>query len=221
MHPLVCRLSALTCLALGSLVTPAQAGRADLPSPANSTLPSVVMLVGHQAGVPDPAGEFVVVSRDAANNPIVGAKIVCDFSNTPDVRFAVQQPFAGLGVDCGSRTVWAFTDATGTARFCIVGGANNPGGAPAAGYHSVRILADGVPIGSVSATTPDENGFDGVNANDLSAWVTDYFTQQMPVRSDYDANGVLGANDASIWVGRFLAATSIQGAASLPGGVCP
>ena len=218
-----CLTSTLACLALCAFLTPssARAGRTDFPNPANSTIPAFVTLVGHRGGVPDPSGEFVVVFRDIANDPIPGARITCDFSDCRDLRLAAQQPYPGLHVDCTYRIVWTTTDATGTAHFCIVGGANNPGAASGAGFQKMRIYADGILLGSVSASALDQNGYDGVHANDLSAWIADVLAGLQVQRSDYDGNELLGANDASVWIARFLAAGSIEGAASLPGGLCP
>lgn len=202
-------------------VLSALARPADLPNPVNATIPSHIVVVGCSGGVADPAGEFAVVNRDLANNPIPNSNITCDFSSCFDLRIAATQPFPGLRVDCATRTVSALTDASGTARFRIVGGANNPGGTPGAGFNAMKIYGDGVLFGSVNAAAADQNSFNGVDANDLAAFVTDALNGLAVGRSDYDGSGTVGPNDLAVWIKFFMGAGSVQGAASLPGGTCP
>ncbi len=209
-------------LSIALFCVPAALARsADLPNPSNATIPSHIVLVGCSGGVADPSGEFMVVNRDLANNPIANSNITCDFSGCFDLRIAAAQPFPGLRVDCATRTVSALTDATGTARFRIVGGAVNPGGAPGAGFNAMKIYGDGVLFGSVNAAAADQNGFNGMDANDLAAFIADLFDGLAVGRSDYDGSGTLNANDVAVWVKLFAGAGSTQGASSLPGGTCP
>jgi hypothetical protein len=75
-----------TCivLLLGA-VTTAPAGA--IPSAALSTIPHHIVLVALDSGVPDAAtGEFVIVVRDAANNPVDGSKIEVRFQNCSGAR---------------------------------------------------------------------------------------------------------------------------------------
>ena len=219
--PRVAPACVVSALALAAMLAAAASARADFPNPANSTIPAYVTLVGHEGGVADPGGEFIVVFRDLANNPIAGATIVCDFTGCPDLRIAAAQPFPGVTADCATRTVRAITDAAGTARFRIVGGAVNPGNASGAGFRAMKLYADGILLGSVTASAVDQNGLDGLTANDMSAWLADLVSGASVGRSDYDGNETLGANDLSKWLGFYGAGHSRSGAASLPGGVCP
>jgi hypothetical protein len=101
------------------------------PSPPNSTIPCGIVLTGTNGGVADSRGEFYVVHRDLANNPVVGCEIEIHFGACTDIRVSENQPYAGVTVEClGSNTiVRALTDANGIAHFRIVGGAlaNTPG----------------------------------------------------------------------------------------------
>ncbi len=215
-------LALVALLSIALFCVPAALARpADLPEPGNATIPTHVLLVGCSGGVADPAGEFTVVNRDLANNPIPNSNITCDFSGCFDLRIAAVQPFPGLRVDCATRTVSALTDATGTARFRIVGGANNPGGAPGAGFNAMRVCVDGILFAYVNAAAVDQNSFNGVDANDLAAFVTDVLNGLAVGRSDYDGSGAVGPNDLAVWIKFFMGAGSVQGAASLPGGTCP
>ena len=84
---------------------------AQVPDPSCSTLPCGITLVGLNAGVPDPAGEFTVVARDLACNPIAGASLVFDFSEcAPDLRVCADQAGAGP-VNCVGPLVHATTGA--------------------------------------------------------------------------------------------------------------
>ena len=50
-----------------------------VPSPANSTAPQTIALVGATAGVPAQGpGAFEVVIRDLANNPLPGVTVTVD-----------------------------------------------------------------------------------------------------------------------------------------------
>ncbi len=218
------RPSAVSAIAMIALVcsSPALAGRADVPCRiCYVTLPTNVNLVGHSNGTPDPWGLVSVTVRDYGNNLVPGATVVCDFSQCPDLRLAVAQPYPGMTVDCATKTVRAVTNASGVARFCVVGCAVNSGASPGATPNKGTLLVDGIVIGHMEVAALDQTGGDGLSASDLSAWIADFLSGQQFGRSDYDANGALGANDMAIWVRCFLAAGSVHGAASLPGGLCP
>ncbi len=211
----------LACSLLLVTLALAAPALASPPDPNLSTIPASIALVGHRGGVPDPAGTFVVNVRDRLNNAYPGITVVCDLSACTDLRIASQQPYPGLTVDCATKRVSAVSDVNGNAHFCIVGGAVNSGGAPGAGAAAMIVFGNGIRFGAVSVAAYDQTGFDGLKANDLAAWVGDAMAGLTVARSDYDGNGSLGVNDLSLWVARFLSAASDEGAASLPGGVCP
>src|SRR5437773_2542590 len=89
----------LTVLALLTLT--AIGAQASPPSAGNSTTPSAIRLVGASSGVPDASdGQFKIVIRGLANNPINGCSVVIDLSNCADLRFCSDQMDPGAQTNC-------------------------------------------------------------------------------------------------------------------------
>jgi hypothetical protein len=210
----------------------AGAALANVPSATNSSEGGIIRLVGRNGAgtVVDPVGNYTVVVRDLANNPIQNSSVVLDFSvcGSFDTRLANSQIHPGVTLDCPTKSVRGLTDATGTIVFRVMGGAQNTGAAPGNLSPCARVFADGVLIkdavttggtGNVKVAAYDENGVGGVTPLDLSAWVGDFFAAGAPylVRSDFDGNGALSPLDLSNQVAVFFAAGSFTGAA----GYCP
>lgn len=188
--------------ACGLLV--AAAAMAGVPSPGNSTAPGFITIVDNSLGVPDTiTGGFTVIVRDLANNPINGSSVVVDLSGCADLRLCSNQLNVNYTVNCATKTVRAFTNASGTVKFTVLGGSNNA--APSSGAGCAKIFADGVLLKSPTVAAPDLDGASGVGANDLSKWISDFGTLAYWGRSDYDGSGgpTLGANDLSVWIGIF------------------
>jgi hypothetical protein len=187
---------------------------ASVPNKANSTIPAVIKLVGHNNPA-DPAGTFTVTVRDLGGNTIQNSGVVVDLSGcVPDTRLGDAQD-APQTVDCPTKTVRTLTDASGVATFTIKAGSNNAGNSP--GYNSQIvgcgvIFADGVNLGEVIVATFDQDGTAGLGANDLAAWFSDFFSTNYYGRSDYDGNFALGANDLAIWFNAFFGNGSINSA---------
>lgn len=203
------------------LTVPFAAG-AHIPTPPRVTLPQVIPLIGaSSAGEADPAGQFSIVVRDFIGNLIPNASVEIDLMACSDLRIAAQQPFAGLHTECASHVVWAKTDGAGTARFSIVGDASNSGAAEGSGFLAGRVYVDGTFVGTRTVCAYDQDGLNGVAANDVSRWLADYSAGRAVGRSDYDGSAELGANDLSLWLAVYFAAGSRASAGSLPGGLCP
>src|SRR5262245_37907338 len=202
-------------LALLSAALPATA-RA-IPGCANSTTPSCVSLVGSSGGVPaNGFGQFTVIVRDCANNPVVGAAIVLDVSGCLDLHFCADQLDPGATVDCSRQWVTKIAGADGSASFTLLGGSNGGGNASTL-LNGGRIYANGTLIQSPTVSAYDLDGSGGVGANDLSAWFGDFGSGQYYGRSDYDCSGGIGANDLSMWLGAFGSGTMTVSCA----GACP
>jgi len=199
-----------TLIAVCGVLT-ASAAFAAVPSPANSTAPACVALVGNSAGTIDVAGQFTVTVRDLANLPINNSLVVVDFSAAHGLTLCSSGAFAGVTLDCGTQTARAFTGAGGSVTFRIAGHANNSGGnqPPYSTYNDGKIYADGVLIKSPSVQAYDHDA-NGMGAADLSAWLGDFFGPNNPSRSDYDCTGTLGAADLSTWLGVFFANGSVS-----------
>jgi len=205
-----------TLLSACSLLVAASAF-AGVPSPGNSTLPSPAFLtvVGSSLGVADPLGVFSITVRDLANNPINGSSVVIDFSGNADMLVCSDQLDAGATVNCAAKTVRKFSDAAGVVSFNILGGSNNAGASAGAGVGAVKVYADGVLLGSMTAAILNQDGgLSGLGANDISVWIADFGSLNYFGRSDYDYSAAIGANDLSLLIGAFGALGSTEGCAS-------
>jgi hypothetical protein len=196
----------------------AAAAFAGVPSPANSTIPARINLVGVNASaLPDSVPQFAKVSvtvRDLANNPIANSSVVLDFNgDASDVRFGDTQPYLGVTANCGTRTVSKLTDATGVASFVVVGGGKAIVGAPHAPLAG-KIYADGVLLGSLAVGIYDQDGVSGVAIPDLSRWAADFFGGTSPERSDFDNVSGVQVPDLSVWASTFFAGQSTASAAT-------
>lgn len=197
-----------TLLACGGVLVASYA-LASVPSPADSDIPAQVNLVGTTAGTPDVRGEFTIVIRDLAHNPIAGSSVVISFDNcTPDIRVCSVQPFAGVTADCASGPVGEIsgvTDGTGTVTMRIVGGANNTAsGTPAAAFNCGTVFADGVNMRQVNIGAFDQNGAGGATPADVSVWLADSFDPDVEGRSDFNGTNTVTPADLSILLGVTL-----------------
>jgi len=204
----------------------ASAAFASVPSPANSTCPPCIYLVGDDgAGTIDGDGEFCVTVRDLANVPINNSLVVVDFSGCSGLSICDNNEL-GATVDCGTQTVRAFTGAGGVVCFRIKGHANNSGGdqPPFNPYNCAKIYADGVLLCSPSVGAFDHDA-SGMGPADLSAWLGDFFGPNSPSRSDYDCTGDLGPADLSRWLDVFFDVAANGGSSNncpnAPKGDCP
>ncbi|MFI5372927.1 MAG: hypothetical protein ACHQ52_15335, partial [Candidatus Eisenbacteria bacterium] len=127
------------------LLTPIMIGAAAAQgqdiSVGNSIIGTGVTLCGTTGGVPDPLGLKEIVVKSTSGSPVPGATVTINFNpcvSGGEIRLCAIQPDPGIAVSCAGRTVTAITDASGVARFHIVGYALNPGGGvfniPAPGY---------------------------------------------------------------------------------------
>src|SRR5436190_8483547 len=180
------------------------------PAPANSTTPDHIRLVGASSGAPDAvAGQFKVVARNLANNPINGLSVVIDLSNCPDFTFCSDQMDPDALTNCGAKTVRKFTNALGEVTFTLLGGSTGAGNASSLA-HSARIFGNGTLFAEPSVSSFDLDGSGGVGAGDLSVWLADFGSGMDWARSDYDGSGTVGAADLSEWLAVFGAGTSTQ-----------
>ena len=186
-----------------------------VPSPANSTVPACVMLVGHEGTEASFLGRFEVIVRDLANNPIGGEPVTFQMPGAPDLFIGGEQFDPAVVVDCAQKRVTKITDAAGRVQFSVVGWSNGVGG-PVSLSHVGRISSANLGLlGIPSVAAFDLDGSGGVGANDLSVWLEDFVLGQPVGRSDYDCSGTVGANDLSVWLGAFGSASMSQS------GTCP
>jgi hypothetical protein len=199
---------AIACSAL----IPALAGA--MPGGGNSSTPSCISLVGWNNGSASPRGTFEVVVRDLANNPVVGATVKVDLSNAPDLHLCAQQLEPGVIMDCPTGSASMTTDSNGRAVFTLLGGST---GFASTLLNGGRIYANGTLIASPTVSAYDLDGANGVGANDLSRWLTDFGSGAPYGRSDFDCSNSVGANDFSLWLSEFgSSASAFSCAASCP-----
>lgn len=197
---------------LGLALTSTSPARAGL-HPRIVDEPRGIALVGHD-GTPDPAGAvvFTVVDR-FTGVPLSNVPVQISFANCADVRLASNVVAADVILDCGFRAATVFTNASGQARFVVVGevsGAGDSGG-PCASVNVVGYLFDPLVVSAF-----DLDGVQGVNGLDLSHLAGDLFSGRYHSLTDYDGDG---DNDA-IDLGRF--ARVLIGGGSVQSGVaCP
>ena len=181
---------------------------AAVPSPADSSVPCGLNLVGTTGGVADSRGEFSIVIRDLAHNPIPGSAVTIDFNAcSVDIRVCSVQPVAGVTADCSGAVgeINAVTDGAGTVTLRIVGGARNTAaGSPAAGFQCATVFADGVNMGNINVGAYDENGGTGVNPADIAVWLPDSFDVDFEGRSDFNCSGTVNPADLASLLGVSL-----------------
>src|SRR5882724_2627124 len=143
-------------LVLLSLLVPGLAA-AQTVSPAQSTIPSHVMMVGRLGALADTAmGAFTVVARTASGAPIAGATIEfrilnCEFQGA---RLSADTYQAGVTPFCPTLSFKAVTDATGSVRMTLVGSGTAPQPTPGSGQ-CAAVLANGVSLGLVAVSWAD------------------------------------------------------------------
>lgn len=201
-------------LLLGALARPVHAqvvcmAPLGCPDATNSTIPNMILLVGHDgSGTPDPAGQFSIVVRDLANNPMANALIRIQIV-VPDVAFCpTQQP---VFEQVGPGAVEGHTDALGQFIATLMGTGVGPPLQLDAGPRAASVYADGNLLGSIPIAVLDLDGSGGMEINDLSRWLGDFGTGQPYLRDDFDGSGFVGVNDVSIWLVRFGAGSSVAG----------
>ena len=201
------------CLAILLAPVPFAASVRAEPSPANDTTPTCISLVGALGSAPAPAGGFVVICRDLANNPMAGATVVIDLSGCTELFICADQMDPAATVDCAHKTVSKLSAADGSVHFNILGGSTG-GGTAVTLLGGGRIFKNGTLIQSPTVSAFDLDGSGGVGAGDLSAWLGDFFTGNPYGRSDYDCSGNVGANDLSVWLGVFGSGAMAESCAS-------
>ncbi len=190
---------------------------AAVPSPADSSVPCGINLVGSTGGVADSRGEFTIIVRDLANNPIPGSSVVIDFNAcTPDIRVCSVQPAGGVTADCAGVVgeINAVTDGAGTVVLRIVGGSNNSGSSPASGFKCATVYADGVNLRTLNVGAFDQNGGGGVSPTDISLWLPDSFDGDFEGRSDYNCSNTISPTDLSVLLGASLGGGSFNSCAA-------
>lgn len=215
-----------TLLTVGGLLA-AGVAAAGVPSAATSSLNGNFIRLGPQRGgqVVNPAGvgaiTKTIVVRDAANNPIQNSTVILNWSlcsgagATQEFKLSQTQPHhPGVFTNCAAREISTQTDAAGIATFRISGGAqraagNPPGyaGLPVPANACVTVTADGVALGRLVGSAPDQdfNNGNGMSGGDLGLVAGDRLSVIINgnavgyrARSDFDGDGDVDGTDVGI-----------------------
>ena len=175
---------AAAALAAAALAVPTLAA-AGVPSAASSTVPGCL----HAS--PDGSLITVIVIRDVASNPVASSTVVLDYSQCTDF-----EPCAQLGppgddyvLDAANSRIIKTTNASGQAIFHLRAG----GGCQ---VYPIRVLADGVLMGSRPAASTDQNGDHVVDPADVAILQAKVGTSDLT--GDLDCDGVVDSYDVSI-----------------------
>ena len=168
-------------------------------SPANSTIPKFVLMVGLREGVPDTTvGAFTIIARDALNVPDAGKLIEFRILLCPAARLAADQLQPGVSARCATHGVTAITDVNGMVRFAVVGGGD--GSSQVGLGPCAQVYSGGVNLGGVRIAYLDLDGSGGLGANDVAVWLSDFATGEPIGRSDFNGDELLTADDLSVWL---------------------
>jgi hypothetical protein len=209
-------------LAISAPAYPALA--AGPPSPVKSSFPPGVTLVGERSGVPDPKGYFEVAIADADSVPLANVAVELDLTSVPQFVIADPQSYPGLNVvDPECRIVRGFTDASGIARFTIVGSLWSHPTCDSLPYRYAALFADGTLLDSVTVAALDLDVVDGSGPHDMHLWLCDFLQAYNPGHSDYTHDGSVGVADLSLLSSAILDRTSVETAypcvtGDVPGG---
>ena len=193
---------------LVSLLAPAVA--LAQPFPGTSVVPPSIRVVTPRAGGADPTAVYTVVVNDFFGFPIPGVPVTLDFTGCPHVDPASEQSFPGMSVvSCDPTVLSAVTNFLGEASFLVQGSVVSRGAAgTGAGCVLVSAGAPPIPLGATSPAAYDQDGVNGLTANDLSLILCDLFAgPPFNVRSDVNGDGTLTPLDFVNWFNQYLGAS--------------
>jgi hypothetical protein len=190
--------------------------------PYDHEIPAHINLVGLASGVPDARGEFTVMIRDLAQNPVSDCEVAIDFRNCWGIRLGTNQPWPGTALSCElNEHGWPFavmrgtSDANGRVTFRIVGGSVNSGNNTAGNvFDCAFVLVGGVVAAQASVGAFDQNGQNGVGPADIALWLEDAFDAEYEGRSDYNGTNDVSPADLALLIGAVLGGGSTSSSTS-------
>jgi hypothetical protein len=200
------RVTSCVLLALLALVNvPGSARAGGPPSPIHSTFPRGVTLVGERNGVPDAKGYFEVAVADTDDVAMANVAVELDLTNVPQFVIADPQSYPGVDVvDPECRIVRAFTDASGVARFIVVGSLWAHPSCDSLPSRFAALFAGGTLLDSVSVAALDLDVVDGSGPHDMHLWLCDFLSAFSPGHSDYTHSGVVDPGDLAFLASAIL-----------------
>jgi hypothetical protein len=176
------------------------------PFPGTSVVPAFIRIVTPRAGGVDPTAVYTVVVNDFFGFPIPGETVTLDFTGCPHVDPASEQSFPGMSVvSCDPTVLSALTNALGEASFLVQGSVVSRGAAGTGlGCVLVSAGAPPIPLGATSPAAYDQDGVNGLTANDLSLWLCDFVALPLNVRSDFNGDAALTPLDLLDWFQQYV-----------------
>ena len=165
------------------------------PTIATSGVPNAITSILDPCLVLCPAGDlqFHVVVRDINFTPVPNSFVVLDFSACPTFAHCTVLP-PTLILNEAARTIGGVADAGGALTLVIPMGGICPGS-------GVRVIADGVVLGTRSLASPDRDANLSVDAADQTGVQTLVGTTDPT--ADFNCDGAVTAADVAI-VGQHL-----------------
>jgi len=142
-----------------------------------------------------------VTVRNALGAPVdLGTPVFIDYSGCPDLLLSSGEWCSPVSSFCPEKRMSTFTNPVGQAQWVVTGSVGNRAAASPPEWAEIRA---GFPrdfvIGEVPVAAYDQDGVNGVRANDLSLFMGDILSNTFFSRSDYDANGIMTAGDLAAW----------------------
>ncbi len=201
--------SAAPCIAFAAAQSP--------PNPVTSSIPHAIALVGVDAdGTPSPLGEFTVVIRDLAQNPLLGVHVRVSFAGVTDASFCSTQPDPQVEVDCAGHEVSKFTDANGRASFTLAGHATGTYSDSETGC-TARFYWDQTFLGTAVVMAYDMDGSGDLGGGDMSTFLDQFSAGAGSLVCDFDGNHAIGGADLALWLSEFASDQQTQSG----GSTCP
>lgn len=203
-------------IGLSPSTTPAIVEPTLFPFAPNCSVPVLVRLVGLDGdGIAQASAVYRVTVRNGWNNLMPGSLVVLSFAECGAARIASEGYAPETAVDCRSThlTVRRITNEQGVAEFVIPGSAR-PGESHLP--RCVKVSADGTLIGTAIVTTADLSSANGIDANDLSLWLTAFGKGDASL-GDLNGDSTIGAGDLSEWLTLWGSGAEVQ----TPSSLCP
>jgi hypothetical protein len=161
----------------------------------------------------DSTATYTVILRDYDNVPIANVPVILDFSACDEVRFAAEQPFyPPEQANCPSPPLrlTTYTNFLGEARFIVLGSVLRRD-SPWANTGCVQVWYPpcNQVLASVSVAAYDQDGVNGLTANDLFLLGCDWASQnigQFHARSDLNGDGFVDNLDRGMWQSQYIQA---------------
>jgi len=150
--------------------------------------------------------QHTITVRDAANNAVASSVVVLNFNACAPppgggpangIKLSTNQFGSGMTLNTGARSMSGVTNSLGAVIFRVSGGSFNSVGNAADPANCISVTADGVPLGTLSGATFDQNGVGNITGADAGLFQNDLFGAYRH-RSDYNKDGLVSGADGAL-----------------------